>query len=327
MYRSVFAKILKAVTLCVNIYKHFFMLSRLVKYWAKNILRNTFLSASSILILTLLMFFINILLVLHDVSLRIIDGVNEKLTISLYLDEQYDKNSVEIIDLQNDIKRTIPEVSIVYKTKDEVLEELRETDPELVGILERQNPLPETISISDIPLKSYENLNSIIESKLYVLTENVQEESLRNNENFSTYTRQFERIDRVTSVLNILQIGLYVIIITFVISIAIIVYSIIWNFIYYYKDEIYITRLVWGSKLFIYGPFSLQWMMYVGISFIISSSLFLILLSNLRFVFELSEFSDVYTWNLPLVLFIQAIVFLIVGAGSWFLSSRRYLKK
>lgn len=303
------------------------MLSRLVKYGAKNILRNTFLSVSSILILTLLMFFINILLVLHDVSLRIIDGVNEKLTISLYLQDEYDKNSVEIIDLQNDIKRAVPDVVINYKTKDEVLEDLRKTDPELVDILERQNPLPETISISNIPLKSYENLNSVIESKLFVLTENFDEESLRDNENFSTYTGQFERIAKVTSVLNILQIGLYIIIATFIVSIAIIVYSIIWNFIYYYKDEIYITRLVWGSKLFIYGPFSIQGMMYVGISFIISSSLFLILLSNLRFVFELSEFSDVYTWNLALVLTIQGVVLLLVGAGSWFLSSRRYLKK
>jgi cell division protein FtsX len=149
---------------------------------------------------------------------------------------------------------------------------------------------------------------------------------VRNQESFSTYTRQFERIGKVTSVLNILQIGLYIIIATFIVSIAIIVYSIIWNFIYYYKDEIYITRLVGGSKLFIYGPFSLQGMMYVGISFIISSSLFLILLSNLQYVFQLSEFSDVYTGNLPLVLLVQAIVFLVVGAGSWFLSSRRYLK-
>ncbi len=290
-------------------------------------MRNTFLSASSILILTLLMFFINILLVLHDVSLRIIDGVNEKLTISLYLEEEYDKNSVEIIDLQNDIKRAVPEVLITYKTKDEVLDDLRKTDPELVDILERQNPLPETISISNIPLKSYEKLNNVVESKLFVLSENIDEESLRNNESFSTYTRQFERIDKVTSVLNILQIWLYIIIATFIVSIAIIVYSIIGNFIYYYKDEIYITRLVWGSKLFIYWPFSLQGMMYVGISFIISSALFLVLLSNLRYVFELSEFSDVYTGNLSLVLLIQGLVFLTVGAGSGFLSSRRYLKK
>ena len=84
------------------------MFPRLFSYALKNILRNTFLSASSVLILTLLMFFINILLVLHHVSFRIIDGLNEKLTISLYLDEAYDKNPVEIIDLQSDTKKNIP---------------------------------------------------------------------------------------------------------------------------------------------------------------------------------------------------------------------------
>jgi cell division protein FtsX len=170
---SEFAKNIKTHTLRFNKISYKKMFPRLLKYASKNILRNTFLSASSVLILTLLMFFINILLVLHDVSFRIIDSINEKLTISLYLDEEYDKNSIEIIDLQNDIKKAIPEIAISYKTKDEVLEELRERDPELVNILERQNPLPETITLENIPLKKYENLNTIIENKLFVLTENV----------------------------------------------------------------------------------------------------------------------------------------------------------
>lgn len=147
------------------------MFSRLFSYALKNILRNTFLSASSVLILTLLMFFINILLVLHQVSFRIIDGINDKLTISLYLDEAYDKNSVEIIDLQSDIKKNIPQIDIIYTSKEELLEEMRETDPDLVKILERQNPLPETIALRNIPLDKYEALNTIIENKLFVLTE------------------------------------------------------------------------------------------------------------------------------------------------------------
>ena len=147
------------------------MFPRLLSYALKNILRNTFLSASSVLILTLLMFFINILLVLHQVSFRIIDGINDKLTISLYLDEAYDKSSVEIIDLQSDIKKNIPQIDIVYTSKEELLEEMRETDPDLVKILERQNPLPETITLRNIPLDKYEALNTIIENKLFVLTE------------------------------------------------------------------------------------------------------------------------------------------------------------
>lgn len=270
------------------------------------------------------MFFINILVVLHDVSFRIIDSVNERLTISLYLSEQYDKNSIEIIDLQNDIKKAIPDISITYKTKQEVLEDMRERDPELVNILERQNPLPETITLENIPLGQYEVLNNLVENKLFVLTEGKALEE--DAQYFSTYTRQFERIQKVIGVLNILQIALYIVIVTFLVSIAIIVYSIIGNFIYYYKDEIYITRLVWGSKVFIYGPFSLQGMIYVAVSFIISAILFLLLLRNVQYVFGFTQFSEIYTGNLAIVMMLEAIVFLFIGWLSGFLSSRRYLQ-
>ena len=300
------------------------MFPRLFSYALKNILRNTFLSASSVLILTLLMFFINILLVLHHVSFRIIDGINEKLTISLYLDEAYDKNSVEIIDLQSDIKKNIPQIDIIYTSKEELLEEMRETDPDLVKILERQNPLPETITLRNIPLDKYEALNTIIENKLFVLTE---WENSGDGAYFSTYTKQFERIEKVISLLHILQIWLYIILFTFLISIAVIVYSIIGNFIYYYKDEIYITRLVGWSKVFIYGPFSLQWVLYVFCAFLISTTLFLFLLENIKYFFDASYMSQIFGGNLLLILFLEALLFSLIWWLSGFFSSRKYLKK
>jgi cell division protein FtsX len=69
------------------------MLSRLCKYGVKNILRNKFLSISSVLVLSLLMFFINILMILHNLSNHLIESVNSKLTISLYLKDEYQKES------------------------------------------------------------------------------------------------------------------------------------------------------------------------------------------------------------------------------------------
>ena len=146
------------------------MLTRLFRYATNNAIRNTFLSISSIIVLTLLIFFINILALMHNVSFRIIDSINERLTISLYLDEQYDKNSLDVINLQNTIQKEIPQIVMTYKTKEEVIEELRNIEPELVGILERQNPLPETITLENIPLKSYDRLNRIIESKTFLLS-------------------------------------------------------------------------------------------------------------------------------------------------------------
>ena len=37
-----------------------------------------------------------------------------------------------------------------YKSKDEILDEMRLTEPDLAKILERENPLPDTIILSDI---------------------------------------------------------------------------------------------------------------------------------------------------------------------------------
>lgn len=178
------------------------LLSRLLKYSVKNILRNKFLSISSILVLTLLMFFINILLVLHDVSSTLISSVNSKLSISLYLDEAYDQNSIEVIDLINDIKDTIPGIDLTYKTKDQVLSEIEERDPDLVRILERSNPLPDTITLANINLNEYEGLNYIIENKLFLLSNANQEET----DYLSNYTSQYERITTVIGTLNALQI-------------------------------------------------------------------------------------------------------------------------
>ncbi len=288
-------------------------------------MRNTFLSISSILILTLLILFIDILVVLQDVSFRIIDSINERMTISLYLKNDYDKNSIEVIDLQKDIKKAIPEVVTTYKTKDELLDEIRERDPDLVSIIERQNPLPETITIENIPLQQYEILNTLIENKLFILTDGINES--QQDEYFSNYTQQFERIQQVTTLLKNLQIGLWIVIITVIISIGIIIYSVIGNFIYYYKNEIYITRLVWGSNIFIYGPFMVQGMIYVAISFILSTILFLMLLYNVSSLFDTQDISAVYRWEIAPVLAAEAILFLLIGALSGFFSSRRYLKQ
>jgi hypothetical protein len=43
--------------------------------------------------------------VLQDVSYKLIDSINSKLTISLYINENYTKTSLEIADFMEDIKK------------------------------------------------------------------------------------------------------------------------------------------------------------------------------------------------------------------------------
>ena len=308
------------------------MLTRIAKYSVKNILRNKFLSISSILVLTLLMFFINILVILHDVSFKLIDSINSKLTISLYLEDgkdsdkwwiAYDRNSVEVIDMIEDIKNldwwwvNEGDIKVDYKTKEDILEEIRIKEPGLVKILERSNPLPETIVISNINLSQYEELNDVIEKKMFILSkDNVDQEY------FANYSSQYKKITNIINVLDILELGLYVIIVIFMVSISIIIYSIIWNFIYYYRDEIYITRLVWWSNQFIYGPFVIQWWLYSFIAYSFSLIIFVTILNKLN-----NSFSDLYNFEFPLLLsIIWMIIFITIWWMAWYLSSKKYLK-
>lgn len=298
------------------------MLLRLFKYSLTNIMRNSFLSFSSVLVLTLLMFFINILFLLHDVSFRIIDGVNDKLTISLYLEEGYNKNSGEVIGLLGEIGQGFPNIEAIYKTKEQVLDEIREQDPNLVKILERQNPLPETISLNNIALEQFSQLNTIIQSKQDILAQSQEWDK----DFFSSYNAQYNRINSVIGTLQILQVGLYIMIGIFLFSIAIIIYSIIGNFIYYYRDEIYITRLVGGSKLFIYGPFGIQGAIYSVVAYSVSVILFFFLLKSIDAVLPAGLSDSGVIQNFATIFLIQLCISGLIWWMSGFVSSRKYLK-
>lgn len=300
------------------------MFTKLLKYSVKNILRNKFLSLSSILVLTLLMFFINLLLVVHHTSFELINYVNNKMSISLYLDDKYDKNSKDVIDLIENLKNKSPESKINYKSQDEILDDIKKQDLELVKILEKQNPLPNTITISKIPLSDYEKLNYIIEWKLYLFSWNEVESK---EDVFSSYKSQYLRITWVINKLKSLWIWIYAIITIFVFAIWIITYSIIWNFIYYYRDEIYITKLVWWSKAFIYWPFSLQWIIYSIISFFISLSVFYLFIKFwITRLFWIEYSLDFVFVNWHIIFPLELLLFVIIWAFSWYFSSKKYLK-
>ena len=273
------------------------------------------------------MFFINLLLVVHSTSFELINYVNDKMSISLYLDNKYDKNSKDVIDLKASLKKASPSSQIIYKSKEEILEEIRQEDIKLVRILEKENPLPNTITISKIPLLDYENINYIIEWKLYLFSWNREEELENKWEVFSSYKAQYSRITSVITILKTLWIWLYIIIAIFVFAIGIITYSIIWNFIYYYRDEIYITKLVWGSKAFIYWPFSLQWILYSIIAFFISISVFSLFIKYWFWSIFWANYSlDFVFANANIIFPLELLLFIIIWWVSWYFSSKKYLK-
>jgi cell division protein FtsX len=249
------------------------------------------------------------------------------MTVSLYLQDEYDKNSEPVTLLINAIEDMWEGIEVFYKTKADVLEEIRQKDPELVRILERQNPLPETIELSNIPIESWWKVNSIIEWKIFLFSKEENADESEWKKHFSEYSSQYKNIEKVTKYLIILRISLYIMIALFLLSIWVIIYSIIWNFVFYYKDEIYITRLVWWSRLFIYWPFSFQWMIYALASFIVGVWVFYLGVSFTNFLLKESFAFSYLLWDSYLILFLlEVLVLIFIWWISGLISSRKYLK-
>jgi cell division transport system permease protein len=74
-------------------------------------------------------------MIIHNLSNSLIDSVNSKLTISLYLKDEYPRESPDTRKLLEEIEKKFTNVKIDFKTKDEVLEEMRKKDEELVSII------------------------------------------------------------------------------------------------------------------------------------------------------------------------------------------------
>lgn len=293
------------------------MLLNILKYSLKNIFRNKFFSFSIIIVLTLLIFFINVLYVLDNVSIKIIWDINSKMSISLYLKENIWKNSIEVSTLKSNIEKINKNIKFDYKDKDTILREIRLKDPDAAKILENENPLPETIILSEIDLKEYVQINKIIENQLSIFVHNEEQDY------FANYTTQYERINQVIYFLDSWSMWMKIVIFTFFITIVIIMYSVIWNFIYYYRNEIYITRLVWGSKKFIYWPFILQWIIYSLMSLWISLIFYFILLKNLNIVY----WKDFDFWLKNNIFIIELFILVLIWATSWYMSSKKYFNR
>ncbi|HBA44472.1 TPA: hypothetical protein DCZ31_00335 [Patescibacteria group bacterium] len=110
------------------------------------------MSFSSILVLSLIIFFINILLLVNFTVDTITSNVNDRLTISLNLKSSYTNENSEVIELITNIKLFNKTLNVSYISQEDAFSILRKRDPELAKVIEseKDNPLPSSILIKNI---------------------------------------------------------------------------------------------------------------------------------------------------------------------------------
>lgn len=244
----------------------------ILRYAFKNIFRNLFLSASSILIIGLLVFFVNILLFVLFATEQFIASVNDKISITINFRDGYDKAQSRSQMLIDGISETFTGVKLSYISRDQALSILKARNPDLAVLVEQtdENPLPNSLQLSNIDLRTYSQINEYISKFQDIL----QYDEGDMNKKLVDYKGQYERIAVVVRVLTDLQYGVYVLLGLFVFTVFVVVHMIIRNFIFFLQDEVRIIELVGGNPSFIYGPFVVQGIFYTSFSTVLAITLF-----------------------------------------------------
>ena len=165
---------------------------RLIKYALKNTIRNPFLSFSSILVISLLIFFINTLFFIEYVTTSLTENINDRMSLSLNLKPGYTSDNSEVIEAISALKQTSSSISVEYLSKEQAFEILKQRDQELVRIIEgdKENPLPSSIIIKNIPLGEYPKIDTTVKRFKGI----IQYDEERSQKSLVDYQAQYERI-------------------------------------------------------------------------------------------------------------------------------------
>jgi cell division transport system permease protein len=244
----------------------------LLRYALKNIFRNIFLSLSSILIIGLLVLFVNILILVIFSTERFIDSINSRISININFQDDYDSSQVRSTEFLSGAQTSFSGISVDYISRERALVLLTARNPDLATLIEQDsNPLPNSVRLSNIGIEQYAGLNTYIARFRDIL----QYDQSTLDKKLLDYRTQYERITTVIKMLSMLQVTVYVFLALFVFTVAILIYMVIHNFIFFLQNEVRIIELVGGKPSFIYGPFILQGMLYAMIASILAYVVFI----------------------------------------------------
>ncbi len=232
----------------------------ILRYALKNIFRNLFLSISSVLIISLLVFFVNILLFVLFATEQFISSVNDRISITINFRDEYNSTDPRAGKLMQEVRSTFTGISLTYISREDALGILASRNPDLADLVENssENPLPNSIKITGVDIAYYSSLNNYIARYQDIL----QYDALDMDKKLLDYKAQYNRISVVVNLLRSLEYGVYILLGLFIFTVFAIVHMIIRNFIYFLQDEVEIIELVGGNASFVYGPFVIQGMFY-----------------------------------------------------------------
>lgn len=283
---------------------------RILAYALKRLVRSPGLAASTLGVLALIAFFINVLLTANWFVGGFVASVVERLPLTIYLKPEHTQLSDEVLRFLDGLKAVDPALKAEYVSPKEALARQRERFPDLVAILESgdENPLPASLVVSIPNLEVYDKVNTVVLAYSGLALSGP-------DRTLADYKMQFAKIRQAVSVLSMVQAGIWSLVILFALALIAILYAAVGNSVFYWQDEIRVARLVGGSSWFIHGPFAVQGAVLAGLGGTIGIVIFSLVLLTLGrtdvFDFQMQAQTGVYS----LVKYIPEHLIVLIGQG------------
>ena len=215
--------------------------------------RNAWLSAATIIVMTLVLFVVGNLVFLGALSHTVLRSLESKIDVSVYFTPDAPEQEILTLKREMEARPDVKEVS--YISRDSALASFRERHKDsalIVGALDEldDNPLQASVNIKAADSSQYGAISDFLAEKKSPIVSKIN------------YFENQDVIDRLSSIVGSVR-GAGAVLTIFLAFVAVLVaFNTIRMAIYTVREEIKIMRLVGASRWFIRGPFLVTGLLY-----------------------------------------------------------------
>lgn len=304
-------------------------LSRIIGTGISNFLRNAWLAAAAMAVMVVTLTIVLFSVVTSATFNNTIEQINDKIKISVYLNDNVTKEQAD--QLMDQLKQLSAVRSVNYVSKEQALAEYRAENSNnkelLQAVTETGNPLPASIQIDPEDTSNIQPIKAFLDKE-----DNISLQDPQAGTSYSGDRKQ--AIDKIAHATNILRQAGVVAVVVFAVISVLIIFNTIQMAIFNRRDELTIMRLLGASTWYIRGPFVVESIMYGIISALISigiiEMLFIASSSTLQAsslgLLDINYSNTYFHEHFWILLGLQLLVGILIGAASSVVATRRYLK-
>lgn len=300
---------------------------RILKAGGQNFSRNTFVSLSAVLIMTITLIVFSVILFMSALLNQSLIEIKKKVDVNVYFLPTTDE--VAVLNVKTELEK-LPEVEVVeYISKEQALENFKYRHRNESDILEalfelEENPLGAILNVKAKETEQYQQVATYLETNYPT----GQETSVIEDVNFNANK---EIIEKLTDFIAAGQKLGGIVTLLFIFLSIVITFNTIRLAMYISRDEIKVMRLVGATSSYISGPFIVTGILYGIVSSILTLALLVPLTwwagpITARFFngINVLEYYMSQFFQFFLIIFFSAI---LIGAISSFIAVKKYLKE